>query len=191
MAPSAPDDGDWEWPQDAVEVGRVIGAWGVRGALKVRPHAADPQGLYATKRWYLAAPEAPAPQVPPGWRRLLKVIGARSQGDAIVATVQGVDDRGAAQALVGARVHVARSNFPTTGPDEYYWVDLIGLDVVNRAGIALGRVTGLRTTGPQCVLCLDASDAPGGERLIPFVAAYVDAVDTKARRIVVDWEPDY
>lgn len=190
-APAVPGDDDWAWPPDAVEVGRVVGAWGIRGALKVQPHAADPQGLYATKRWYLAAPAAPSSKRTPGWRRLLKVISARAQGDTIVVTAQGLEDRDAALELAGARIHVARSSFPTPQPDEYYWVDLIGLDVVNRAGVALGRVTGLRDTGPHCVLCLDASDSPGGERLIPFVAAYVDSVDRVAKRIVVDWEPDF
>ena len=103
----------------------------------------------------------------------------------------------AAEALRGARVFVGRSSFPTAAADEYYWVDLIGLSVVNRAGETLGQVAGLLDTGPHSVLRVAPEGTPPGaaaaeaERLIPFVAAYVDAVDLQARRITVDWASDY
>jgi 16S rRNA processing protein RimM len=106
-----------------------------------------------------------------------------------------LDDRDIAQSLKGARIFVPRSSFPTPASDEYYWVDLIGLQVRNREGIVLGEVTELLSTGPQTVLVLrDAvTDAEGKpvERMIPFVAAYIDQVDTHARLILVDWQADY
>jgi 16S rRNA processing protein RimM len=179
-------------PADAVEVGRVLGAWGVKGGIKVKPFAADPQALFSTKRWYLQPPEAPRPgpaSAPlPG---LLRVVQAREQGDGVVATVQDLDDRDAAEALKGARIFVARASFPTPDEGEFYWVDLIGLDVVNRAGQALGPVVGLIETGPHCVLRIQPADPALPEVLVPFVQAYVDAVDLAGRRITVDWEADY
>lgn len=183
-----------QWPADAVEVGRVLGAWGVKGALKVEPYAADPQGLFSSKRWYLAAPRvggALGPHAGRVWPKVLRIAHARNQGDLVVATVHDLTDRDQAQALAGATVHVARSSFPTPGPDEYYWVDLIGLNVVDRQGSDLGTVVALQETGPHCVLRLSTQAADGGERMIPFVSAYVDAVDLAARRIVVDWSSDY
>ncbi len=84
-----------------------------------------------------------------------------------------------------------------TASDEYYWVDLIGLDVVNRQGEQLGQVRDLMATGPTSVLVLDyriegADGVPRpAERLIPFVSAYVDTVDLPGRRITVDWQADY
>jgi 16S rRNA processing protein RimM len=74
--------------------------------------------------------------------------------------------------------------------------DLIGLEVLNREGVLLGRVVGLLDTGPHSVLRIQPETAPGSnesadERLIPFVAAYVDAVDLPGRRITVDWGPDF
>jgi len=115
-------------------------------------------------------------------------VTLRSVGDGVIATVQDIDDRDAAQALAGARVFVPRASFPTPDEGEFYWVDLIGLAVVNRGGVALGQVTGLIETGPHCVLRVQE---PGGhERLIPFVSAYVDAVDLPGRRIAVDWDPE-
>lgn len=180
MNPAAPRPADEAWPADAVEVAVVLGAWGVKGGFKLQPHAADPQALFASKRWWLRAGD--------GTTRLLKIVQARTQGEAIVASAQEVPDRNAAEALRGARVHVARASFPTAADDEYYWVDLIGLEVVNREGQVLGSVADLIDTGAHSVLRLVQGEA---ERLIPFVAAYVDDVDLAARRIVVDWGLDY
>jgi 16S rRNA processing protein RimM len=172
------------WPDDAVEVGRIIDAWGIQGGIKVQPFAADPQALFSSRRWFV--------QGAGGDRSLLKITGARERGDVVVATAQELTDRNAAEALRGARIYVARSSFPTAGPDEFYWVDLIGLSVVNRQGERLGIVTDLLDTGAHSVLRVrPEGDAAGDERLIPFVAAYVDDVDLAERRITVDWGLDY
>jgi 16S rRNA processing protein RimM len=114
-----------------------------------------------------------------------------------VATAQELPDRNAAEAMKGARIFIARSSFPTAGDGEFYWIDLIGLSVVNRQGEALGTVTGLIDTGPHSVLRIARPDAPAGaapeaaERLIPFVAAFIDDVDLAQKRITVDWGLDY
>jgi 16S rRNA processing protein RimM len=179
-------------PGDAVEVGRILGAWGVKGGIKVKPFSSDPQALFSSKRWFVAPAELkPGHRVPP----LLRVVQAREQNDAVVATVQEVSDRDEAQALAGARVFIARSSFPTPEDNEFYWVDLIGLDVRNREGVALGRVIGLIETGPHCVLRIEPADlkadASAEQVLIPFVDAYVDRVDLPGRCIHVDWQPGY
>lgn len=186
------------WPEDAVEVGRVVGAWGVKGGIKVKAFAADPQALFSTKRWFLRAPEPEASRpVPVGARRavalpqMLRIVQAREQGDAVVATAQELGDRDAAESLRGARVFVSRGSFPTPAADEFYWVDLIGLQVFDRRAASLGRVVGLLETGPHCVLRVQGADTAAQEMLIPFVAAYVDAVDIAAGRITVDWQADY
>ncbi len=185
------------FPEDAVEVGRVMGAWGVKGWIKVLPFADDPQALFSSKRWFVRPPEGPAPLPPGGWPALLRVSQAKAHGDGVVAGVHDLDDRSAAEALRGARLFVPRSSFPTAGDGEYYWVDLIGLSVVNREGQELGTVSGLLDTGAHSVLRVapPAAPEPGvkppDERLIPFVGAYVDSVDLPGRRIVVDWGLDY
>lgn len=193
------DDGE-VWPDDAVEVGRVVDAWGVKGGLKVLPFSSDPQALFCTKRWFLQPAEPQGLQRPgsPDSARLkrprfLKVLQAREQGEVIVVTADGVDDRNTAESLKGARVFVSRSAFPTPSDDEFYWVDLMGLDVINREGQALGRVVDLLDTGPHCVLRCESPGADGKpvERLIPFVSAYIDSVSLTERRIVADWGLDY
>ena len=179
-----------ELPADAIEVGRIADAWGVKGWFKALPHSADPEALFSSKRWYLLpAEKGPKTFSGPG---CLVISGIKHHADTVVASAQGVEDRDGAEALRGARIYIARSSFPMPGVDEYYWVDLIGLDVVNREGIALGVVHELLATGLQTVLVVSFQhEGKAFERMIPFVAVYIDQVDLANRRIAVDWQPDY
>jgi 16S rRNA processing protein RimM len=179
------------WPDDAVEVARVLGAWGIQGGIKVKPFAADPQALFSCKRWFVAPPESVRPAGAPAVPRLLRIVQAREQGDTIVATAQELPDRDAAEAMKGARIFVSRASFPTPDEGEFYWVDLIGMTVVDRQQRTLGSVAGLIETGPHCVLSVQGDDAAQPPVLIPFVDAYVDRVDRTARRIEVDWGDGY
>jgi len=189
--PAAPD---LEFPADAIEVARVLDAWGVKGWIRVQPYAKDHQALFSSTRWFLQPPEPHAgttarskPVEFPGY---LKITHTRSQGDDVLAEVRGIEDRNAAEALRGARIFVSRHSFPSTVDDEFYWVDLIGLEVLNRDHVRLGQVAGLIDTGVHSVLRVTrGSDAD--EVLIPFVAAYVDDVSLADKRITVDWGLDY
>ena len=179
-----------ELPADAIEVGRIADAWGIKGWFKVLPHSASPEALFSSKRWFLQSSERGAKTFT--GTVLLKIIEAKEHSDSVVATAQEVPDRNTAELLKGARIFVSRASFPTPATDEYYWVDLIGLDVVNREGVALGAVRELLHTGPQTVLVLAyEEDGKAQERMIPFVSAYIDTVDLTARRITADWQPDY
>jgi len=199
-AAARPVGADSAWPEDAIEVGRIVDAWGLKGWIKVQPFAGDPQALFSSRRWFLLPSEKTGPLRPAGAAAipsLLKISQVKDHGDVVVALAQEVPDRNAAEALRGARVFIGRASFPSAGPDEFYWVDLIGLNVVNRAGDRLGSVAGLIDTGPHSVLRVAPEGVPVGvsaqeaERLIPFVATYVDEVSLEQRRIVVDWGLDY
>ena len=179
-----------ELPADAIEVGRIADAWGIKGWFKVLSHSADPQALFSSKRWFIL-PSEKGGKTFTGVLRLA-IREAKTHSDTVVATAQDVDDRTAAEALKGARIFVSRASFPTAEKDEYYWVDLIGLAVVNREGVALGEVRELLSTGAQTVLVMDyLQDGKPEERLIPFVAAFVDDVDLTKRVVTVDWQLDY
>ena len=179
-----------ELPADAIEVGRIADAWGIKGWFKVLSHSADPQALFSSKRWFILPSEKGAKTFTGVLR--LAIREAKTHSDTVVATAQDVDDRTAAEALKGARIFVSRASFPTAEKDEYYWVDLIGLAVVNREGVALGEVRELLSTGAQTVLVMDyVQDGKPEERLIPFVAAFVDDVDLTKRVVTVDWQLDY
>ncbi len=181
-------------PTDAVEVGRVMGAWGIKGGIRVKPFASDPQALFASKRWFLRPPDGPRPAgvKAPAFPGSLRIVTAKEHGDGVVATAQELADRDAAEALKGAAIFVSRASFPTPDEGEFYWIDLIGLQVHNRADVSLGEVIGLIETGPHCVLRIQpaGTQTEAEEVLIPFVDAYVDGVDLAARRIAVDWEID-
>jgi len=195
-----------DMPADAIEVGRIADAWGIKGWFKVLPHSASPEALFSSKRWYLlpsdrqsGASKSPSQKATATAAAaqpvVLKIKEAKDHADTVVACSLDVVDRNQAEALKGARIFVPRSSFPTAGTDEYYWVDLLGLDVINREGVALGQVKDLMSTGPQTVLVLaQASEEEGKpplERMIPFVAAFVDNVDLLGRKITVDWQLDY
>ena len=186
-------------PDDSIEVGRVLDAWGVKGWLKILPHSSDPEALFSAKSWFLQAPDA---KFRPGFNAftgtvLISVDEAKTHSDSVVAKIEGLDDRNEAEPLRGCRIFLPRSAFPKASKDEYYWVDLIGLNVVNREGVELGCVRDLMATGPNSVLCVEhqAVQEDGSskldERMIPFVSAYVDAVDVAGKLITVDWQPDY
>ena len=187
-------------PDDAIEVGRVLDAWGVKGWLKILPHSSAPEALLSAGTWFLQPPEA---KFRPGFNAFTGTVAvsideAKTHSDSVVAKLMGMDDRTPAEALRGARIFLPRSSFPAASTDEYYWVDLIGLNVVNREGVALGSVRDLMATGPQSVLCVEyVSPAEGdaapvaAERMIPFVSVYVDKVDIAGKLITVDWQPDY
>jgi 16S rRNA processing protein RimM len=177
-------------PADAIEVGRIADAWGIKGWFKVLPYSASPEALFSSKRWFLQPAERGAKTF--SGTVLLKIKEAKEHSDSVVATSAEVPDRNAAELLKGARIFVSRASFPTPETDEYYWVDLIGLDVVNREGVALGAVRELLHTGPQTVLVLAyEEEGKAKERMIPFVSAYIDTVDLLGRRITADWQPDY
>jgi 16S rRNA processing protein RimM len=176
-----------ELPADAIEVARIADAWGVKGWFKVLPHSAEPEALFSSRRWFLQSPGFPA-----GQTFRLAIRQTKTHADGIVACSADVPDRDAAEALKGARIFIPRSSFPSAGEDEYYWVDLIGLAVVNREGVALGTVRELLASGPQTTLVLAAEEnGKPVERMVPFVSAFIDEVDLAGRRITVDWQPDY
>jgi 16S rRNA processing protein RimM len=179
------------WPGDAIEVGAIVDAYGLKGWVKVAAHASAGQGgdaLLNAKRWWL---------LKGGERKSAPVGHAKVHSDSIVAQLGGPADRDAALLLRGYRVFVCRSDFPALATDEYYWVDLLGLSVTNEAGVELGKVADMIDNGAQSVLRIEypATGKDGkpatGERLIPFVGVYVKTVDLAAKRIIVDWEADY
>jgi len=185
------DESEASWPADAIEIGAVTDAYGLKGWVKVVAHAQGPEGgnaLLSAKRWWLAKGSE---------RKSAPRVAAKTHSDTIVGQLAGVADRDAALQLRGYRVYVSRDEFPSLEADEFYWVDLIGLEVVNDAGVELGKVADLIDNGAHSVLRLEypSTGKDGkpvtGERLIPFVDAYVKTVDQAAKRIVVDWDADY
>jgi 16S rRNA processing protein RimM len=164
----------------------VSGAYGITGSIRVTPFSTEADALLNVKTWWLDKPGL----------RAVSVRTTKLHGGDVVAQLAGVVGRDASEALKGAAVSIPRSEFPELPADEYYWSDLIGLDVVNLQGEALGQVTDMMDNGVQSIFRISpvadpASDAKAPERLIPYVDQYVKSIDLASKKITVDWGLDY
>lgn len=165
-------------------LGKIVGAYGIKGWVRIHPFADDPLSWRSIKQWWVrpdndvASPWAP---------QVLKQL--KSHSDGLVAAFDGVDDRNAAEALIGKLIGTVREAMPPTADDEFYWGDLVGLTVRNSEAHTLGVVRELMETGANTVLVV--VDAEGASRLIPFVSHVVRQVDLVQREILVDWGLDW
>ena len=178
-------------PDDLVEVGYISGAHGVRGWLKAQPHSNDAAAMLAAQTWWLKPRATAAQAAAPA---SVRVLQAREHSGTVVVQLEHLTDRTQAEQFKGQVVTIRRADFPAPADDEFYWVDLIGASVVNLQDEPLGVVAGLLDNGAQQILRVVGPAITGEaqeERLIPFVKAYVQSVDAKAGRIVVDWGLDY
>lgn len=159
-------------------MGRVSAPFGVQGWIKIRTFSESVDGLGEHALWWMRTPE--------GWKSVV-VEEFAARPAATVAKLEGVDDRDAAQALRGAELAVTREALGEPEEGTIYWRDLVGMQVANGRGEALGEVAELFETGETSVMVVKGER----ERMIPFVPSYVKAVDRDARRITVDWEAEY
>lgn len=161
---------------DLVVVGRISGAYGIKGWVRVASFTDPVANLAHYWPWSL--------RVRDSWRPI-EVEELKPHGGGFVAQLKGVVSRDEAERLAGTEIAIPASALPAIGPEEFYWKDLLGLDVVTPAGVMLGRVVQMMETGANDVLVV--ADADGVQTLIPFVAAVVRDVDVGARRLVADW----
>lgn len=172
-------------PADAdttVVLGRVLGAFGIRGWIKIRPFTEGADGLFGQPEWVLRQADAD---------RMVKAEEVRWHGVFVLARLGGVVSRSQAEGLRGADVMVNRDQLPAPDAGEYYWSDLIGLRVRNISGVDLGCIKGLIAAPAHDVLRVAALPEQGREQLIPFVEPILREVDLAGGFVTVDWEADY
>lgn len=179
-----PDSTGLESSADIVVLGKIVGPYGLRGAVKVHPFADDPLAWAKLQHWWIGQEGCAEAD----WRQS-RLIRCKAHGEVLIAELECIPDRNASEAAHGFFVGVPRTELPPAGQNEYYWADLIGLDVFNTHDESLGKVIGLIETSANDVLRV--SDGSSAERLLPFVASVVLDVDFPARRIRVDWEADW
>lgn len=176
-------------PEDLVLVGHITGAYGIQGWVRIRPYSADADALLHARTWWLEVSQ-PQPEI-----RDVEVMQAKAHGGDTVARLMGVADRNTAEGLKGTTVHISRRHFPALEDGEFYWVDLVGLDVDNLQGEVLGQVADLMDNGAHPILRVvpptGPEQKPGPEMLIPFVEHFVKTVDLADKKITVDWSRDY
>jgi 16S rRNA processing protein RimM len=162
-------------------LGRVHGAFGVRGEVKLESFTDPLAAIFRYQPWVLCDAQ--------GRERALAGARGRETAKGLVATFPDIGDRDAAEALRGSEVWVDRAQLPPPKPGEHYWVDLEGLRVVNVDGVDFGTVSHLFSTGANDVLVARDGER---ERMIPFLEPdYVVAVDFDTGTVTVDWDPEF
>ena len=168
-----------------IVLGRVSAPFGIHGWVKVHAFGGDPHAFAAMPRWWLARD----PDSSDGWRAV-DLQDSREQGGALIARLEGVDDRTAAVALKGMYIGAPRGALPAPAEDEFYWGDRIGWAVVTEQGELLGKVSGLIESGAHDVLVV-RDERGGKERLLPFVATVILQVEVVKGEIRVEWGADW
>lgn len=166
--------------QRFVTLGRISGAHGIQGWVKVRSDTGPRENIVNYSPWYLLRD---------GRREAWTVNAGRLQGKAVVAKLGGCNDRDTAESLAGALITVPRAQLPaTTEPGEFYWADLVGLRVRTVDGVDLGRIEQLFETGSNDVMVVQGDR----ERLVPYIwQQVVREVDLGAGVMLVDWDPEF
>jgi 16S rRNA processing protein RimM len=178
-------------PQDLVELGLIQDAQGLRGQIKVRPFSSDPVALLSTKSIWLSLL---SPQLSRGARiqeapRQYAVNGAKLHSGFVVMGLEGIVDRDQALAIKGARLLLSRAAFPQAESSSYYWVDLVGCQVIGNGQLPLGLVTEITENGAHAIMTVQGGD--DRIHLIPFVPEIIQDVDLTQKQITVQWDAEW
>ena len=160
-----------------VVMGRVCAPHGLKGWVKIQPFTQAVEGLLDYPQWWLGAN---------GHWQEHRIAESAVHGSMVAVRLDGITNREAAAGLRGKEVAVPRDAMPESGAGEYYWNDLLGMEVSQRDLLRLGTVANIFDTGANAVLVVAQDDKK--ELLIPFIQDVIVDVDLTARRMVVDWE---
>jgi len=171
-----------------ITVARIGAPYGVRGWVKLHSYTEQALNLLDYDPWYFRVEDGTAGSPPAEVYLEAPVTEAREHGKGIVAHFRGCDDRDAAMRLRGREIFIRRDQLPEPDEGEYYWVDLVGLEVKTLQDVSLGVVQEMMATGANDVMVVKGER----QRLIPYVMDHViKQVDLDGGTIRVDWDPDY
>lgn len=164
---------------DTLTLGKIVGVFGVKGWIKVFSHTEQRDAILDYSPWLL--------KVGTEWKAY-KLKNGQAQGKSLIAQLEGVDSREQAELLVGCTIAIGRDQLKPLKQNEYYWADLIGLEVSTTTGLHLGKVSDLFETGSNDVLVVEGER----ERLVPWILGdVVKEVDITTKQIIIDWDPDF
>lgn len=165
--------------QNWVDIGRIAGVFGIKGWIKVYSYTDPKENILNYNPWYLSGQGATV---------CYHVVDGTHHGKGIIVKLKAINSREDAAKLNGQNIVINRDQFGPSGKDQYYWIDLTGLNVVTGVGQVLGKVDSLIETGANDVLVVKGER----ERLIPFIQGqFVKKVDMEAGEIIVDWDPEF
>ncbi len=163
---------------DLIEIGHILGAHGIKGQVKVFSNTSPRKNIVTYSPWIIEQQ---------GLKKTVDVSGA-AQGKNIVAMIEGICDRDQAQALSGAKIFIKRSQLPQLSEGEFYWSQLIGLQVTTTDNIELGIIDYMMETGANDVMVVKGDR----ERLIPYIMDdVIKSIDLQNKLITVDWDADF
>lgn len=159
-------------------VGKINGIFGIQGWVKILSHTHPRKNILSYQPWHIRAGDK--------WQTL-EVIKGREQGKTLVAQIQNFDSPEQAKSLIGVDVYIEKSQLPALKKGEYYWQDLIGMTVVNKEKIVLGKVSNLMETESNNVLVIKGKKP----HLVPYISPFLIKVDMNHQQILVDWDADF
>lgn len=163
--------------RETVLLGHIAGAHGLKGWVRIHSDTDPRDAIFTYQPWLVGVGQTP--------RRIL--LG-RTQGKHLVVELDGVSDRDEAESLAGEIIAIYRDQLPELGDFQFYWAELVGLEVINQDGLKLGSIKELIATGANDVMVVRGDK----ERLIPFIKNdYVTQVDLVAKQVMVNWDPDF
>ena len=177
-------------------MGEISSPYGVRGWVRVRSYTRPPEEILGYACWTLTPRNRPGDPGGAGLqaaaRQSRRVTDSLLQKRHLVVKLEGISSRDEAASLCGMQVCIPAGDLPDLPTGEYYWSQLVGLEVVNLAGESLGTVDHLVETGANDVLVVKYPGVDAdAERLIPWIPQVIRAVDIGAGSLLVDWEGDY
>ena len=167
-----------------VELGKIVGVWGVKGWIKLHSYTRNRVDIAQYSTWYLQEPRKKTEPV------AINVINCREQAQGIVAQLDGVVDRDQAMAMSGQKIFVKKSDLPELPEGEFYWQQLIGLEVANST-TKIGVVDSILETGANDVLVVKQEQKGQADVLIPYTDQVVLEIDIEEGTMLVDWDPDF
>ena len=168
-----------------VVIGRISGHFGIKGWVRIQSYTRPAEQIFEYPEILISVIVANE-----SWKSFT-VEEAKRQGNKLVCKLSGLQSREDAEHFLGCEIAVTRSQLGCLPDGEYYWMDLIGCDVISVQGIELGRLASIMETGANDVFVVESALDTGKELLIPWVGQVVVGVDLVNRLITVDWQEDY
>ncbi len=165
---------------DKVAVGRFGSPFGVRGWIKVISYTQPVEQIFNYLPWYIFKGDR---------KQKITEINGQLHGKNLIVQLEQSQDRENAKTFTNLEIYIDRGQLPSLSNEEYYWIDLVGLSVINKEAIDLGRITSLFATGSNDVMVVKADD--GKERYIPYLTDVILEVDLERKIIKVDWDADF
>jgi len=159
---------------DDLLIGEIVGVHGLAGVVKIRSYADAPTFFEAGRSIRRVDAD--------GRVHACTVVGAKSHGKGMLLSIEGVNDRDAAEMLIGSGLWVDKASLPDLEDGDYYWFELIGMSVYTAEDVYLGTLASILPTGSNDVYVVRNGDE---EILLPALASVVQAIDTDQRRMTV------